>query len=180
MMSQPQGTRLLKLTTLNINGGHTKPDKLSVLLQHVTARKLTFVALQETHHADESEALGWMRAGTGRGHPAKCCSYWKAGTTASRGVGILYYPHPDVRDVRVHEYSLSPDLMQHEGRALRVDYKYCGHPCSLINVYAPSTPEDRVRFYTHVLLPLMPQGRRLIITGDFMLRYVLSSQSLSK
>jgi len=48
------------------------------------------IALQETHHATQAEAAQWCREGARPTAPWDGPSFWAAGTSASRGVALLF------------------------------------------------------------------------------------------
>ncbi len=52
------------------------------------------IALQETHHATQAEAAQWCREGAGPTAPWDGPSFWAAGTSASRGVALLFKACP--------------------------------------------------------------------------------------
>ena len=52
------------------------------------------IALQETHHATQAEAVHWCREGAGPTAPREGPSFWAAGISVSRSVALLFKACP--------------------------------------------------------------------------------------
>ena len=82
-----------KLLSLNVNGLRGK-QKRAALFATLQSGPWHVIALQETHHATQTEAAQWCREGAGPTAPWNGPSFWAAGTSASRGVALLFKPCP--------------------------------------------------------------------------------------
>ena len=89
----PPNTPSLQLLSLNVNGLRGK-QKRAALFATLQSGPWQVVALQETHHANKTEAAQWCREGAGPTAPWDGPSFWAAGTSASRGVALLFKPNP--------------------------------------------------------------------------------------
>ena len=87
-MSPPRPPSL-QLLSLNVNGLRGK-RKRAALFATLQAGPWHVIALQETHHATSAEAAQWCREGAGPTAPWDGPSFWAAGTSASRGVALLF------------------------------------------------------------------------------------------
>ena len=56
-----------------------------------------------------------------------------------------------------------------QGRLLRLDFSMAGLPYSLVTVYAPASDEQAARaaFFNGPLRAALPEGRRILLGGDF-------------
>lgn len=159
----------LSLLTLNVNGLGDRA-KRSTLFHSLLQGPWDVILLQETHHRDDEQGIQWCREGAGEGRPWPGVSFWAHGTTASRGVAILIRDTIDLGCTvleRVDVDIATSDLHEPQGRVLRVDFSWGHLQFSVFSVYAPCTSIHRPSFFIHQLLPHIPQGRHLIIGGDF-------------
>ena len=97
--------------------------------------------------------------------------FWAYGTSASRGVAVLVrdgigWDDPPPTSVEIDALDIS-HMHEPAGRILRIDFSWCELLFSVVSVYAPSTSEHRQPFFAQQLLPYIPQGRHLIVAGDF-------------
>lgn len=152
----------LALLTLNVNGLGDKAKRLT-LFSSLLDGPWDVVVLQETHHSSTEQGLQWTREGAGRGRPWPGACFWAEGTTASRGVAILFRDKPDISGITCHDMPAE----QHAGRVLRADFTWLEQPLTVLGVYAPSQASDRRSFFTDSLLPLLPQHSRILMGGDF-------------
>ena len=89
----PPNTPSLQLLSLNVNGLRGK-QKRAALFATLQSGPWQVIALQETHHANQTEAAQWCREGAGPTAPWDGPSFWATGTSASRGVALLFKPSP--------------------------------------------------------------------------------------
>ena len=158
-MSRPTHPAL-RVLSLNVNGLHAvaKRRHLFAMLQQ---QSWDIVCLQETHHPDGNMADEWCRAGAGPGLPWRGQTFWHAGTSASRGVAVLIREGALVEDAQV-------GYRDAQGRILRVDCTFGTQAVSVLSVYAPDTPgPDQSAFFTSTLMAAIPEGRAVLVGGDF-------------
>ena len=151
----------LALLTLNVNGLGSKAKRLT-LFSSLIDGAWDIIVLQETHHTSSEQGIQWTREGAGKGRPWPGSCFWAEGTSASRGVAILFKDKPDMAffegkgllpdmaDIRCHDLPTE----QHRGRLLRVDFAWLDQPLTVIGVYAPCEAADRRTFFTEGLLPV--------------------------
>ena len=159
----------LTLLSLNVNGLGNKAKRLT-LFHTLMQGRWDIVLLQETHHRDLEQGLQWSREGAGEGRPWPGATYWAHGTTASRGVAILFRDRQDWGEFPLQPTNLtfvSSGMHEPDGRVMRLDVAWGDLPLSILNVYAPSSAEHRKDFYLKQLLPSIPQGRHILLGGDF-------------
>ena len=70
--------------------GLRERQERAALLAVLQAGPWHVIALQETHHAAQAEAAHWCREGPGLTAPWDGPSCWAAGTSAIRGVALLF------------------------------------------------------------------------------------------
>ena len=92
-MTPPRTPSLQLLSLLKVNGLRGK-QKLAALFAALQAGPWHVVALQQTHHAGQAEATQWCREGAGPTAPWDGPSVWASGTSASRGVALLFKASP--------------------------------------------------------------------------------------
>ncbi len=118
------------------------------------------IALQETHHATQAEAAHWCREGAGPTAPWDGPSFWAAGTSASRGVALLFKACPLLSGVSA--YAADPC-----GRFVAAQGSLSGGHVTIASVYAPVERQERVPFFQQSLLSAMPAGTPLLLGGDW-------------
>ncbi len=91
-MSHP-GPPSRQLLSLNVNGLR-EMQKRAALFAVLQAGPWHVIALQETHHATQAEAAHWCREGAGPTAPWDGPAFWAAGTSAGRGVALLFKACP--------------------------------------------------------------------------------------
>jgi exonuclease III len=149
----------LRVLTLNVNGLRDA-EKRRTLFEGLRRGGWHAVLLQETHHEGDVEGMVWTAQGRGPGLPWDGTGYWKEGSRASCGVAVLIARNAPITNVQLIECSSA-------GRLLRIDCEYCQEQLSLVSVYAPVEQSRRAAFFLDELLPLLPQGRKCVIGGDF-------------
>ena len=157
-MSPPRPPSL-QLLSLNVNGLRGK-HKRAALFAALQAGPWHVIALQETHHATSAEAAQWCREGAGPTAPWDGPSFWAAGTSASRGVALLFKACSLLTAVTsVHS---DPN-----GRFLIVQADLSSKQVSIASVYAPVERQERMPFFLHSLLPALPVSSPLLLGGDW-------------
>ena len=157
-MSPPRPPSL-QLLSLNVNGLRGK-RKRAALFATLQAGPWHVIALQETHHATSAEAAQWCREGAGPTAPWDGPSFWAAGTSASRGVALLFKTCTLLTAVT----SVHSDP---SGRFVVVQGDHSSQQISVASVYAPVERQDRTPFFVHSLLPALPVGSPLLLGGDW-------------
>ena len=84
-----QGLPTLRFLSVNVNG-LCGQDKRRVLFHTLQASHWDVVALQETHHADDAEALRWQQEGAGPTKPWLGPAFWAHGSRGQRVVALLF------------------------------------------------------------------------------------------
>ena len=157
-MSPPR-TPSLQLFSLNVNGLRGR-QKRAALFAALQAGPWHVVALQETHHASQAEAAQWCREGAGPTAPWDGPSFWASGTSASRGVALLFKASPLLS-------SITPAAVDPNGRFVAAQGNLCGCQITLASVYAPVERQERAPFFQHSLMPALPAGTPLALGGDW-------------
>ena len=157
-MSPPRPPSL-QLLSLNVNGLRGK-RKRAALFATLQAGPWHVIALQETHHATSAEAAQWCREGAGPTAPWDGPSFWAAGTSASRGVALLFKTCTLLTAVT----SVHSDP---SGRFVVVQGDHSSQQVSVASVYAPVERQERTSFFVHSLLPALPVGSPLLLGGDW-------------
>jgi hypothetical protein len=95
----------------------------------------------ETHCPSQQVADAWLQEGAGPGQPWRGSSFWCVGSSASRGVAVLFSSEFAGSDLRL-------DAQSEDGRLLRVSWQLApGRRCACLAVYAPVVPEARSLFF---------------------------------
>ena len=150
----------LKFLSLNVNGLRDARKRQAVFAR-LRSECWDIVALQETHHIDSDEGKAWAASGVGSLLAWPGVSFWSHGTSASRGVALLFRERCVVEGISLR--TQGPD-----GRVLVVDFSVQGEVFSVVSVYAPANcGQQRCQFFSHSLLPVLPQGRHLLLGGDY-------------
>ena len=150
------------------------------------------VAVQVTHHAGQAEATEWCKERAGPTAPWDGPSFWASGTSASRGVALLFKASPQVSLVSLsvlcrRRMDISPVTQKrkkkrplpscqayirllHNGRFIAAQGNLCGCQIMLASVYAPVERQERAPFFQHSLMPALPAGTPLALgTGAWLL-----------
>ncbi len=149
----------LQLLSLNVNGLRER-QKRAALFAVLQARPWHVIALQETHHAIHAEAAQWCREGAPPTAPWDGPSFWAAGTSASRGVALLFKACPLLSEVSA--YAADPC-----GRFIAAQGTLSGSHVTMASVYAPVERQEPAPFFQQSLLPAMPIGTPLLLGGDW-------------
>ena len=157
-MSPPRPPSL-QLLSLNVNGLRER-QKRAALFAVLQAGPWHVIALQETHHATQAEAAQWCREGSSPTAPWDGPSFWAAGTSASRGVALLFKACPLLSGVSA--YSADPC-----GRFVAAQGNLSGNSVTMASVYAPVERQERAPFFQQRLLPAMSSGTPLLLGGDW-------------
>ena len=157
-MSHPRPPSL-QLLSLNVNRLRER-QKRAALFAVLQAGPWHVIALQETHHATQAEAAQWCREGAGPTAPWDGPSFWAAGTSASRGVALLFKACPLLSGVSA--YAADPC-----GRFVAAQGSLSGGHVTMASVYAPVERQERAPFFQQCLLPAMPVGTPLLLGGDW-------------
>ena len=155
----PPTTPSLQLLSLNVNGLRGK-QKRAALFATLQSGPWQVVALQETHHANQTEAAQWCREGAGPTAPWDGPSFWAAGTSASRGVALLFKPNPLLSGPILA--AIDPN-----GRFVAIKCDLSGSQITVASVYAPAERQERTPFFQGSLLPALPAGTPLALGGDW-------------
>ena len=155
----PPNTPSLQLLSLNVNGLRGK-QKRAALFATLQSGPWQVIALQETHHANQTEAAQWCREGAGPTAPWDGPSFWATGTSASRGVALLFKPSPLLS--RATSAAVDPN-----GRFVAVKCDLSGSQITIASVYAPVERQERRPFFHSSLLPALPAGTPLALGGDW-------------
>lgn len=121
---------LLRVGSLNMNGGRDG-NKLAMVSELLSIKKINVVFLQETHTTLDNESE-WKRWWEGT-------SILSHGTNNSAGIAILFSKEMNVNILVVEEIV--------KGRILLLKMEYEGSVFVLINVYAPNNGPERVRCF---------------------------------
>ena len=140
----PPNTPSLQLLSLNVNGLRGK-QKRAALFATLQSGPWQVIALQETHHANQTEAAQWCREGAGPTAPWDGPSFWATGTSASRGVALLFKPSPLLS--RATSAAVDPN-----GRFVAVKCDLSGSQITIASVYAPVERQERTPFFHSSLL----------------------------
>ena len=154
----PPNTPSLQLLSLNVNGLRGK-QKRAALFATLQSGPWQVVALQETHHANQTEAAQWCREGAGPTAPWDGPSFWAAGTSASRGVALLFKPNPLLSGPILA--AIDPN-----GRFVAIKCDLSGSQITIASVYATAERQERTPFFQGSLLPALPAGTPLALGGD--------------
>ena len=149
----------LKFLSLNVNGLREAGKRQTVFAMLQTGR-WDVVALQETHHinSDEGEAWAASRVGSVLAWPG--VSFWSHGTSASRGVALLFKEGCIAEGICLRASSL-------DGHLIVVDFSIMGEQFSVASVYAPANSGQRRCQFFADMMPVLPEGRHLFVGGDF-------------
>ena len=164
----PPNTPSLQLLSLNVNGLRGK-QKRAALFATLQSGPWQVIALQETHHANQTEAAQWCRERAGPTAPWDGPSFWATGTSASRGVALLFKPSPLLSGAT--SVAVDPN-----GRFVAVRCDLSGSQITIASVYAPVERQERTPFFHSSLLPALPAGTPLALGGDW--NCVASDQDL--
>ena len=137
------------VASLNVNGIRSSAKRTS-LFNHFRASPYDIICFQETHILPQDFLLlqrEWLL-------PA----VWNPGTAHSCGVGILFTAHKTI--------DILDTVKDDCGRILILKLRYDSSVFQVCTVYAPTTPDRRGPFFTHLATLLFPNVPT-IMTGDF-------------
>ena len=127
-------TKRLNIATFNVNGlqNDNKRQKTSELLIN---RKIEIAFLQETHSTPEASKK-WKKEWLGK-------SIWHSGTTPkASGVAILFKANLEIEIVQTQK--------DKDGQILNCIIKFEDDTYQLINIYAPTKPDQSNFFYKNL------------------------------
>ena len=153
----PTRTPSLQLLSLNVSGLRGK-QKRAALFATLQSGPWHVIALQETHHATQTEAAQWCGERAGPTGPWNGPSFWAAGTSVIRDVALLLKPCPLLTG------ATSATVDPH-GRFAAVQCDLSGSPITVASVYAPVERQERVPFFQGSLLPALPAGKPPCLGG---------------
>ena len=140
---------MCSLVSLNTQGLRS-PDCRKSALNFLRIHKYDIIFLQETHwttdlqHAIQREWTGDI--------------YFNNGTANSCGVAILFNPR--------FNYTHTNTSQDSSGRVLAITIKIDDHYLQLVNLYAPNSDTDRLKFFSS-LEPFFLSRYHNVIGGDF-------------
>lgn len=140
----------LTLLSLNVNGLRDL-RKRRTLFSMLRQGHWDVIALQETHHVSSSEGEDWAASGAGPLLAWPGTSFWCHGTSASRGVALLFKNSCQAQNLSVRSQDPA-------GRVLAVDFTLCEADFTVVSVYAPVEQLNRSAFFTGCLAPALPHG----------------------
>ena len=139
--------------TWNINGGHDSLRRYQILSYLNVDHHNDFCFLQETHSTIDSQAqwqIIWRSP-----------IYFSHGTSNSAGVAILF---PKRKQVNVISQSSVV-----RGRLLHLHVTVDEQPFHLVNVYAPYSGEERLRFFAQLKKFLNSINDDPVIMGEILI-----------
>ena len=139
-----------KLVTLNVNG-LADLQKRTIIFNYLKMLNADIYALQETHNSTQEDETNWSREWGGK-------ALWSRGTRRSRGTAFLFRPSLDI--------DIETTNRDHEGRVIASKIFINGIELNIMNIYAPTRPEDRSRFF-RTLYQFLTGNVNLLIGGDF-------------
>ena len=157
-MSPPRPPSL-QLLSLNVNGIRGR-QKRAALFAALQSGPWHVIALQETHHASQTEAAQWCKEGAGPTAPWDGPSFWAAGSSASRGVALLFKDTPLLS-------SVTAAAADANGRFIAAEGNLSGSQTMFVSVYAPVERQERAPFFRQQLQPALPPATPLIVGGDW-------------
>ena len=143
----------LQIVSLNVRG--LRGDKRHTVFRWLADKKFSIALLQETYCTQPFVTKfnkGW------NGDVLHCVS----DSSHSRGVCILFS--------KCLDYKLVSHYQCNQGRILIVNVEVAGIGYTIVNIYAPNNPQERIKFFTnvksligsHALFPA-----KLLLGGDF-------------
>ena len=142
-------TTNITIITLNVNGLNDDGKRLKIF-QIIQNKKSHITLLQETHSKPE-QTTKWEKEWEG-------LSYWE--TPKSSGVAILFR-----KDLQIEQLQIDKD---EEGRILTISFAYEKQIFQITNIYAPTKPPLRIKFYKKLCKHLEKNNNNnLILAGDF-------------
>ena len=143
--------RKLTIMTYNVNG--LFEDEKRQIFQNLENKNAQIILLQETH-SNNQIIKKWEKESKGS-------SFWHSGKTfKSCGVAILFQ-----KDLNIETSTISMD--EEEG-IISVTFILEKQLFQITNIYAPTNPTLRKKFYINLLTHLNKNnGQNLILGGDF-------------
>ena len=129
----------LKIVSFNVEG-LTDVKKRSDIFEHFKESIYDIICLQETHitpelHIQVQNEWGYI-------------SHWNPGTNRSAGVAILINNKQDIEFIQWRN--------DNNGRIISLEIKLNYNIYQIINIYSPTTPQNRPQFYTELANFLPP------------------------
>jgi exodeoxyribonuclease III len=139
----------LKIVSFNVEGLRDV-KKRSDIFEHFKESIYDIICLQETHitpelHIQIQNEWGYI-------------SHWNPGTNWSAGVAILINNKQDIAFIQTKT--------DNSGRIISLEIKFNDNIYQIINIYSPTTSQNRPKFYTTLKNFLQP-NKNIILTGDF-------------
>ena len=143
-------TKRLNIATFNVNGLQND-NKRQKTYEMLINRKIEIAFLQETHSTPEASKK-WKKEWLGK-------SIWHSGTTLkASGVAILFKENLEIEIVQTQK--------DKDGQILNCIIKFEDDTYQLINIYAPTKPDQRKFFYKN-LQNFIKSDQKTILAGDF-------------
>ena len=140
----------LKLITLNVNG-LADVQKRTLIYGYLKLLKADIYLLQETHNSTEVDENQWAREWGG---PA----VWSRGTRRSRGTALFFNRNLDINIATINR--------DNDGRLIAAKTFVNGIELNIMNIYAPTNPEERKLFFRN-LWQYRTGDMNLLLGGDF-------------
>lgn len=125
--------------------------KRNRIFEYIKYFHADIIFLQETHNATVTDEHEWEKEWKG-----PC--FWSRGSHRSCGVGILFKP-----ECSLHVREIKRDT---SGRVISLRVEHNGTELNLMNVYAPTIPNERKLFFEN-LWSYKPGDTNLLLAGDF-------------
>jgi len=135
-----QGTSINSKSPLNLNllslnvRGLNKEGKRNSVYQYIRRKRVDVSFLQETYSTTGVEDL-WRNQWGGE-------VYFAHGTNHSKGVMVMFRPNLDIR--------VNKHILDKEGRFILLDVSVQGEDVILLNIYAPTSEQEQVKFYSDI------------------------------
>ena len=127
-------TKRLNIATFNVNGLQND-NKRQKTYEMLINRKIEIAFLQETHSTPEASKK-WKKEWLGK-------SIWHSGTTPkASGVAILFKANLEIEIVQTQK--------DKDGQILNCIIKFEDDTYQLINIYAPTKPDQSSFFYKNL------------------------------
>ena len=174
MAVRERANTAFRACTLNVGGLAGHPAKVAAIMAWAASSEHQVFLLQETSTGASSP----LEFAAARMHamPAwRGWSFYTPGSGSARGCWVLIKPSPLIaKPVQVASPETADMTLraQFSGRLLRVDLLLAGREATILCVYAPATPNDRVAFYgpagpLAACLTEIGERRLVLMAGDF-------------
>ena len=150
----PNASFKLNVATLNIRGLHNK-DKRDTLKQWIIDKNIEILFLQETYCTEQLEVIT-KREYSNIGN----IYHSKSTSNHSKGVAIIISKQISFKTI---DYNYD-----NEGRVLLINGNINDTCFTLVNLYAPRTPNDRIDFFKKIqkFVQQKAKSTNIIISGD--------------